>query len=414
MKTRMCKYFVAGKCVVGDACRFAHRPEELYEALSFQRKSTSQVATDNAAPAKHNPTLWEQRRDAFAAADRDMRSSNASQTAPASFNTSSEVATILLEAKLVDLDVATQAGQYRKPKPRDAKNIPVVREDVAQTSFDMNMPAFVMSLVTQGARSPQASTAAPACTLVTLSAKEPLAQDVDDPGFASLDAQDSSARHTDDRGPLSQHDLPAVDAVTRVLSDKERRVQPSAFLREDAESLDFVTQIAWAVVPSPATCDDHSGVVKVFTDLDIDSILTNVGDLPAYSQPPSSPSLKVASDPNIKKTSRPVMVDIEDISISELPCNTCPSQKGCHQHLNVTKTAAKSCGLAKLRLRENMNQSSDSGCAICPKGHPGRSCETCYACDCGLRVVTRNTFLDIKEDVEGEEQRSKRTRSQSM
>jgi len=63
LKTKMCSFHVNGLCVVGQACRFAHSQEELEEALEVQKEAA--LPLTNTSPPRPNAELWEMRRTAF-------------------------------------------------------------------------------------------------------------------------------------------------------------------------------------------------------------------------------------------------------------------------------------------------------------------------------------------------------------
>jgi len=137
------------------------------------------------------------------------------------------------------------------------------------------------------------------------------------------------------------------------------------------------------------------------------------------------------------------LLDIEDVTTAMDPCQGCSNNPDTEENLvqrwlkagegdeaalarRKKATTQGACG-RQLRPRQgsdavvvrssdppgNQRQGGEAlralplqflGCAICPKGHHDHPGQACAACNCGLKVITRNTFLTVAEEGEEEDE----------
>jgi len=457
LKTKLCSFHFAGGCVVGEACRFAHSVAELSEAASVQQAVMARVpATQDSGRSR--AMTWDRRRLEFAGGagqDRDVpavprsptggsrarsrggRSRKRSRGPSAEFAPRSSDPFLQQQAwrgshSARPASRRTDAGaiggeahrsESRRRQTLRAAGVRHVGEDADSPGAEIRRGRGSDAAPSHSWRSslpspnspPQPSQSGRVRQQLTSrppmhEAAEPEGIDVPSPeqprgavaGLASLDASPERV-------------LKAVEAVDEKIelvrvgaSDSKVVIVSPSF---DADCVDQVVD-----------CEDISWATGAATTL------AGVGGAVILRSSTFSSSLKGL----LQRRSVRAVIDIEDVGDAAKICGACVKSDACESSAAVGKSysaplpvgasdATRSANEALWRLScqelgcgTPSSCGKPSACAVCPRagGARGEVKTPCAACNCGLRVVSKNTFLSVAEE-ETEELQGARRRCRS-
>mmetsp|Transcript_126933 Transcript_126933/g.201274 ORF Transcript_126933/g.201274 Transcript_126933/m.201274 type:complete len:523 (-) Transcript_126933:142-1710(-) len=372
LKTKMCSFFLNGLCVVGEACRFAHSVEELREAVLVQNSTTAIPAPPS---KKSNASLWELRRNTF--------------RAPAAAMVSLQHVEPPDNSRLEDRSPSLVCMSSRVPAR--SKSPPQTAQAREQT---------------QAAPAASPSETTPATGPVQVVNKKVLVNVADD----------------------EEDFLPFIQPSAASLKPED---EPSKAKRDDVmdqSRLSFVLK---------ATLSEHTAKLNAASRLNGRSSSPN-------KIPNGLRNRHIAAGESARTK---VVLDIEDFAAAEISSNgdggrgsaSASSSPGTVHRRRWTKNEEgwsrpqdtcddSGCGLQKDRSKGCSLFGQFAECAMCPRGRgstwsAGATCSSasgvacsqpCAACNCGLKVVARNTFLTICDPkIKDEEQAGSRIRSKS-
>jgi len=394
LKTRFCSFFLNGGCVVGEACRFAHSIAELQEAetLDAQRKDMKVGKI----------MMREQRRAAFAAGKFD-------QSPPATL-------------------------QHRPNTPAGAHLVPVVPMMDGQWVHGLILAAPPAAQTTPGFAGtggvpppmPQhVPVSAPPVMPSTLgeAVVPPMPQPVPVPPLAAtftnrgleapeMDCQDPSVDQTYPPvvKPVEEEKVEAEveeekveeEEVDKVEEEEAEKVEEEKAEEEKAEEekaheekMETRPLSHLPVIPDSQT---KIAVVKIRPDLDIEDSMILFSSCPKIEKIASEEVLvprRQGKKPRSQTTAEGA-VKLVDTGCFDSPgvvssCRSCPAK---------ASGSSRKCDTFEC-------PTPFADCSLCSRAD-GCPVRPCAACNCGLRVLTQNTFLTLTEDSPREpKQRSK-------
>lgn len=351
VKTKMCSFYLEGFCVVGQACRFAHTLEELQEAVAVHAAIGNPRRSVGARP---NEVMWALRRNAFAE-QQSFESKQISLSPPGlDQSPNQEPAPGSWSTPLsASLDAALR--KFRGPPAPPGFHVAGPEASAANAEFAMS-----------GVRGPDQveidahlSEEVPSANLVENIVESPT-QLVDGRVLVKLD-DDAEPRFDTDELPPMTILAPAfgVAVVNRVCPTNP---EPTPTIHLAARSL------------ARAEDSTESKTARVLVDIeDVDAVAGLCGE--CHSRP--------ALPPERRRKARSVdSLVARGRDVSKAACST--------QRCSLPKTERTPCNVAG-RFSE---------CALCPRNSSDATAASgprtpCAACECGLRVVARNTFLTI-------------------
>lgn len=354
LKTKMCRFFLNGNCVVGEACRFAHGFDELQEAVHVQQERL---------PA------WAERRQRFCE--------------PADQRPEQHCKEALLPTFLYKEGIT----QTRMPEPMfvqpsfwkterlpeaSAQQLPVVDVQLGE--------ANVLSL------EPSAELAVP-CALPP------------PPGLVRTVDQSLVMHDLDDMQEIGNVTL--VELVTITVPDTNAVLTTSV-----GEAGKIV------IATSSLDADAQADADIVAEDVALRRgyatwIFAGIGAVIVLQR-------RMAAAVHAK----PVAIDIEDLKELGKLCETCDlrgeARSSSHErhrsasrgHRGRQRSSRK---LPKVTLPCGLDRCRFASCAMC--GNDKDSSKPCAACNCGLRIVQKNTFLTLDDEEEREDGAWRRSKS---
>jgi len=354
LKTKMCSFFATSVCVVGAACRFAHSPEELQQAQDVNHRAANEAA-DTAAAA--------------AAGSGAVAAKNAAASDQAG--------------------VATADGA---PKAKAAPSL-----------YEQRRTAFHRGPAGEPAEQAQAPQTLPA-PAVEAKSRAPAPAPPTAPAAASSRLRGGTVKVNPG---LDRKDV----IFRRVIADVEDVVR---------------VHLAPATESGPKS-RPRAAIVRIAAMVDVED-----GDLPFAGgqrrpQHEGSPCTRRAPSRRVS-LSVEALLDIEDVGTAMDPCQGCSNNPDIEESLvDRWRQAGESDGAALARRKKATTQGAcgrqlrkpsagdplpQLGCPVCNKGGHGHQGQACAACNCGLKVIARNTFLTIAEDGGEEDGRAmRRTKS---
>lgn len=421
LKTKMCSFYLNGLCVVGEACRFAHSVEELEEAIAVQTEASRAPPTSK----RPNADLWELRRCSF----------GAKMPPPGVWSTPNVPRAVVQEVVPAESVVQRQqVAAETAPFEQAALAHRLAAARVPQRGYNfahtVSAPAgWLSASLKQSLNEVHRQSFCNGASVVNVQKGvfHP------DPGILEEMPEVEVAMSSSTMIHLSvpAAEVPAGQTATgaAAMDTEVERVMTSPKLQPvevDRGAEDEIVELR------PAHVCSHGRVLVKIDDDDDDEPLSMILPEPvslvtlrgstAEMQPPE-PALAIeAVTPTataVSQTSRGratatkplmmerVVVDIEDFGAIGAFCKGCRSRPSSSDPpLVEIRRRAQNCATAPRCIlpKTESTPCSLSGrfpeCALCPRGMSGGNAkghEGCAACNCGIRVIQRNTFLEIEE-----------------
>lgn len=390
LKTKMCSFHLAGICVVGQACRFAHSSEELQEAVAMQKE----LISEQPAPKKPKEELWEQRRNAFAGTTEASSSSSARVVSSSTQDITIHVPQELREAAAGALPSGSMSS------------MPL------QAAAAALQQAAQQLLAAAAAPTAQAADLVPGTGLVLQKTATPHSRQISE-GELSVPEQSSKLATVEDSTlehvSHAEQFFPARVVGGRVLiqfDEADEDLLPSVPMTT-VETLS-IPKLSLSGINTPESTPS-SPLIQALEALPPPSIDQ------AKSRGRSGAVKPLRNQRMPSKSSQRVVVDIEDVDVLlEGTCNKCQTRPSSADPPLVelrrragncvvpTLASGARCGLSKALPSPCGFSGRFAECALCPRNnhqaHAQGGGVACAACNCGLKVVARNTFLTFAKD----------------
>lgn len=389
LKTKMCSFYLSGLCVVGDACRFAHKAEELQESRAVQIDA---APTGTMASTRTNADLWEMRRSMFSLSKGPSVSVSA-QPPPEPPVLSEpmvrEAAPVMSEATKTEESVSPARAALSALRKRFARQAPEVQEKpcpVEPASLPFCPPP------------PLPYPAVPLVIEQAQSSPPTMLPKVDPERGAEVTSVKVRPAHVVKGRVIIQMDDDDDDINLPMVGGGAEPV--------------LLANAGGSVAGPPAQPASSASSSR-----DWQASSSAAAPKSAMPQKTRAPSGRTAAS-GLAKEDR-VILDIEDygaIAGRSRPSSADPPLVEVRRRARTGASPSR-CSISKGIGSHCQLAGRFSECAMCPRGR-GRcgssesvdhAAETCAACNIGVRIVARNTFLTIEgHEPDKDKERSKR------